>query len=102
MKFKIKNKSGKHIAILMRQLGYRFLKETPDNELVFIKPLSFNSFPRFHIYLKKIDKNDEFLIKIHLDQKKPIYKGVTPHSGEYDCEIIKKEVKRIENFFKNV
>ncbi len=93
MTFKIYNKNY-NIRDLVRKLGYKPLGYTPKGELNCVRPLG-GDYPRFHIYLKK-DK-DIITFNIHLDQKKPIYKGVTAHSGDYDGEVVEGEVQRIKD-----
>ncbi len=78
----------------MRRAGYRPLRYTPQGELNCVRPLG-GPYPRFHIYVKG-DK-DIITFNIHLDQKKPIYEGVTAHSGDYDGEVVKDEVQRIKD-----
>ena len=93
MTFKIYNKSY-NLRDLMRQVGYRPLGYTPQGELNCVRPLG-GAYPRFHIYIKE-DK-DVITFNIHLDQKKPIYEGVTAHSGDYDGDVVKDEVQRIKD-----
>ena len=100
MKFIVKNESGENIPNLMRQLGYHFWQRNRETkEMSFIRPIGGVLFPRFHIYLKQDEKTSEILFNLHLDQKKPIYKGVPAHSGEYEGEVVEKEAERIKNFF---
>ena len=99
---------------LMRRCGYFSLPAVAPlsgtkegGELVFIRPLtsSGSGYPRFHIYVKFDDVSRETLrpgsgqaltLNLHLDQKKPVYQGVTAHSGEYEGEIVEKETARIK------
>lgn len=80
----------------MRKLGYRFQeKDEKNSELIFIRPLERNDYPRFHLYIKKSDE-ENLIFDLHLDQKKPSYRGSRVHSGEYEGEIVEKEVERIK------
>ena len=82
----------------MRKIGYHFQgKEKEKEEFIFIRPPK--GYPRFHIYLKL--KNENLIFNLHLDQKKPIYKGVTAHSGEYGGEVVEKETERIKQLLQN-
>jgi hypothetical protein len=83
----LKNKS---LYLFMRQCGY-----SPLKNLSFIKPLSTLGYPRFHIYIKEDSKN--YFLKLHLDQRQVIYKGIKAHLGEYDGKKIKEEKQRIIN-----
>ncbi len=81
----------------MRQCGYFFVREE-KGELAFARALgsSGSGYPRFHAYINMEKFPRETVINLHLDQKKPIYKGATAHSGEYDGEIVEKEAERIK------
>lgn len=94
MKFSLK--SSENILILIRKIGYFLLKYDPEkNEYICLKPLGPSGFPRFHLYIKK--EKDKLEFSLHLDQKRPIYKGAPAHSGEYQGEIVEKEAERIKN-----
>lgn len=93
MKFIVKGPFKDNIYSLMRKLGYHFInKDEGTSEYNFIRP--FRSYPRFHIYLKV--ENENLIFNLHLDQKRPIYKGTIAHSGEYDGEVVEKEVKKVK------
>jgi len=88
MKFIIKNPRG-NILTLLRKAGYYALNQA------YVRPLEKSGYPRFHIYVEK--KNNNLILNLHLDQKRPIYKGTAAHSGEYDSPIVAKEAERIKN-----
>lgn len=99
---KITFQSQENIQNVMRRCGYF---SSPDvasaeagHELAFIRPLgsSGSGYPRFHIYVNMIKFPRETMINLHLDQKKPIYRGTVAHSGEYEGEIVKNEAERIK------
>lgn len=92
MKISISKPLKDNIYNLMRQLGYR-----NQGQVSFVKPLDFSGYPRFHIYLE--EKNDQISINLHLDQKRPVYKRGTAHSGEYEGKIIAEEAERIKKVF---
>lgn len=92
MKFFIKN-TGKNIVNLMRKIGYYFQAENQ-----FIRPLERSGFPRFHLYIN--EKDDELIFNLHLDQKRPIYKGTPAHSGEYEGKVVETEAERIKQILK--
>ena len=62
------------------------------SELIFVRPPK--GYPRFHIYLKI--KEENLIFNLHLDQKRPIYKGSPAHAGEYEGETVGKEAERIK------
>ena len=98
MKIKIENKSNKNIGDLMRGAGYKLIG-SDGNQLNFVHRIASLNYPRFHVYMKEI--GEEWEINLHLDQKKPVYKGVTAHSGEYEGGLVEQEVERIKGFFQN-
>lgn len=98
MQIKIeKNKIVDPVKFL-RRAGYGLLSDRRGGSS-FVRRLDRDLYPRFHIYVE--DKNDCWFINLHLDQKAPVYKGVTAHSGEYDGEVVEREAARIEEFIKN-
>ena len=97
MKFVLKESFRDNIYNLIRRIGYRFLrKNEEESEYNFIRPLEAGGFPRFHIYLKVDLRTQNLIFNLHLDQKRPIYKGVSAHSGEYEGEIVETEAERIK------
>ena len=92
MKFIIKN-TRENIVNLARKIGYYFLKEEKD-ELSFVRPLERTGFPRFHLYIK--ENNEGLIFNLHIDQKKPIYKGAPAHAGEYEGKVVETEAERIK------
>ena len=93
MKFALKGPFKDNVYNLMGKAGYHFLKKDEvKSEIIFVRPP--RGYPRFHIYLKV--EGDNLIFNLHLDQKKPIYKGATAHSGEYDGELVEKEIERIK------
>ena len=97
MEFVAKGPCKDNIYNLMRKVGYHFEgKEKVKEELIFARPL--RSYPRFHLFLKV--RNENLIFNLHLDQKRPIYKGAPAHAGEYDGEIVSKEAERIKEILK--
>lgn len=86
-----------NIHNLMRQCGYRF-KRKDKGELVFSRIIgqTKSGYPRFHAYVKIDHVSRQTFVNLHLDQKKPIYKGVSAHAAEYESEVVKKEIERIK------
>ena len=99
MKFILRGPFKENIYSLMRKVGYHFQKKDEEKgELIFICPLERSGYPRFHLYFKI--EQDELIFNLHLDQKRPIYKGTSAHSGEYEGAVVKKEAERIKQIFK--
>ena len=98
MKFLIKNLK-ETINTIPRKLGYRYLKEDKErNEHIMVRPLESGGYPRFHLFLKI--ESDNFIFSLHLDQKRPVYKGTISHSADYQGEIIEAEMERIKDILK--
>jgi len=99
MKFTIKGPLKDNIYNLIREIGYHFLnKDEKTGEMSFIRSLSENDYPRFHLYL--VVEGENLILNLHLDQKKPIYKGAPAHAAEYDGEVVEKETERIKEILK--
>lgn len=80
---------------LIRRCGYGKLEDRRSGQTSYVRRLSGLFYPRFHVYILK--EGDNFVFNLHLDQKRPIYKGVTAHSGEYDGEVVEREAARIKS-----
>lgn len=101
MKFVIKNTSPENLGTLIRRIGYHFIGiDKEGSQLSFVRSLSSFVYPRFHIYLKEDKETGEISFNLHLDQKKPIYKGAPAHGADYGGEVLEKEAERIKIFFK--
>lgn len=89
-----KKKLKTSLQNLARNCGY-VLQYQELNRKSFIRRLTKIEYPRFHLY---IEENGQSLIAtLHLDQKKPVYKGAASHQGEYGGTIIENEFNRIKN-----
>ena len=91
-------KSKQNLYNLMQQCGYHFNRQS-NGELVFSRIIgtSRSGYPRFHVYVRTDEVSQQTFIKLHLDQKKPIYKGVSAHAAEYEGEVVEKEADRIKS-----
>lgn len=88
-----------NIYNLLKKLGYYFVgRNQKESEIVFKRPLERNGYPRFHLYLKI--NEDRVIFNLHLDQKKPSYKGSPAHSAEYEGEVVENEIERIRQSLK--
>ena len=58
---------------LMRKCGYAPFHDS------YIKKLTTLNYPRFHLYAKETE--EQYILNLHLDQKKPTYGKETAHSG---------------------
>jgi hypothetical protein len=89
MKIHIKKNSLKgSLYNFLRQGGYMPFHNS------YIKILSRSGYPRFHLYVNETD--NQYVLNLHLDQKKPSYGKETAHSGEYEGEVVEREAERIK------
>lgn len=79
----------------IRRCGYGKITDRRMNKISYAKRIHRDFYPRFHVYINLEGENVVF--NLHLDQKRPIYEGVTAHSGEYDGEVVEREGERIKN-----
>lgn len=97
MRIEIQKFTG-NFADAMRSAGYHYDgQDSKTGELRFYRSLSSGLFPRFHIYgiLDKASK--KLSLNLHLDQKAPVYEGVTAHGGDYEGAVIEKEAAKIKS-----
>jgi hypothetical protein len=103
MKFTLKN-IQENSTSLARKIGYTPLGISPNNDFEMVRELGGSGhYPRFHVFLKEINSSDsgsyggkEFVLTLHLDQKKPSYGANHAHSGEYDGDVVEEEARRIK------
>jgi len=82
---------------LLRSAGYYPHTDRKTGQSSFIRRLSPDFYPRFHMYIDETDKAVSF--HLHLDQKKASYQGTSMHAGEYEGPTVEREVKRIKQAF---
>ena len=73
--------------------GYAKIIDRRMGKTSYAKRFHRDFYPRFHVYIKA--ESGSVIFDLHLDQKRPIYEGVTAHSGEYDGEVVEREAARI-------
>ncbi|MCH8049207.1 hypothetical protein IH979_00670 [Patescibacteria group bacterium] len=81
---------------VLRKAGYSHFVDPKTEKESFILRLTAGYYPRFHLYLE--ERDDLFSFNLHLDQKKPSYKGTAAHGGEYEGPTVEKEMKRLEGW----
>jgi len=90
-----------NITLSMRRLGYHPDRRQKPGSLSFSKRIGNDDYPKFHIYINNKITGDtiseSFFLNLHLDMKKPSYKGTSAHSGEYDSDLVQQEATRIKN-----
>jgi len=88
---------------LLRRAGYHFERQHPDTqEMSAARSLGAGGFPRFHAYVKTTNPATasglvQMQINLHLDQKRPVYRGTSAHGGEYEGELLEQEATRIKS-----
>ncbi len=97
MKFEIKNINQNSNSI-MRQIGYMPAFFQNPGEIIIIRKVGRNDYPRFHLYIKQ--SGQDFAFNLHIDQKKASYEGSTGHSGDYDGPVVEGEAERIKSLLK--
>lgn len=85
---------------VLRKSGYSQFIDPNTKKESFIIRLTPDFYPRFHLYLEGDDEIVSF--NLHLDQKKPSYKGTNMHGGEYDGPRVEKEMDRIRRWAKAI
>jgi len=97
-------KPPSNITLFMRRLGYHSDRRQKPGNLSFSKRIGSYDYPKFHVYINNINKeagrhrtSTNFSLNLHIDMKKPSYKGSSAHSGEYDSDLVKQEAMRIKN-----
>lgn len=78
-----------NINAFMRRCGYAPFHDS------YVRQMGTGGYPRFHIYID--DKEKEYVLNLHLDQKRPSYGKETAHSGEYEGGPVESEAGRIED-----
>jgi len=95
VKFVIENPKTS-AANFFRRAGYHFQKREGE-EMAFVRRLTDQPFPRFHLFVKIVDY--KFEVNFHIDHKAASYDGQNMHSGEYgeDSALLNQEVERLKN-----
>ncbi len=76
--------------IVLRRAGYAEHFDRRSGLTSYVKRLTREFYPRFHVYIER------GIINIHLDQKQASYEGSHAHSGEYDGPLLEAEIERIK------
>ncbi len=93
MKLTTKNSFSQNIPSLLRQCGYLRIFDQKSGKESFVRKISTEHYPRFHLYIK--EDSEKVIFDLHLDQKSNIYQGQKAHSADYDSPEVKSELQRI-------
>jgi hypothetical protein len=94
MQIKISKEKINNPDVFLRRCGYGRHSDRRANQISYTRRIMGSLYPRLHIYIK--DTEDSYIFSLHLDQRQTRYQGHTAHAGEYDGELVEKEVERIK------
>ncbi len=98
MEISVPHSNSSNFYNLLRRAGYVPVLIPKANETSWTRRLGSSHYPRFHVYLRHA--KNRLVFSLHLDQKKPVYRGVHAHNAEYEGTIVQKEKERIESILK--
>lgn len=91
-----KNLKLTHKTYLQRA-GYHEFSDPNTGKISYIRRYSRDFYPRLHVYLE--ERQENVILSLHLDQKKPSYGGGThAHGGEYNGAVVEREIARLRDF----
>jgi len=99
MKFKIPDNFSQNEYYLMRQCGYTPIHDRKSGHDSYIKKLSAQRYPRFHLYVS-LTTDKEMVFDLHLDQNVNRYEGQVAHNADYNSAEVKQELTRIYQIIK--
>jgi hypothetical protein len=86
---------------LLQRCGYAGYTDINTGQTSFSRTLATRgNYPRFHVYVE-VQENLPVL-RLHIDQKKPVYAGAHAHNAEYDGEVVAREAERIKSVLTNL
>ena len=86
--------------LVIRRSGYGKIFDRRSGETSYVRRLSSDLYPRFHVYI--LEEGGNFVFNLHLDQRATRYEGVTAHSGEYDGAVVEGEGEHIRQIATSV
>lgn len=84
-----------HELFLRRKFSYIMINNRHTGKDSFVRCLTTNRYPRFHMYI--LENSNSVTFDIHLDQKEPSYKGTHAHNAEYDSQLVVDEIERLKS-----
>lgn len=96
-----KNQFKTNLIAALRRAGYFAIVDRLTGKTGYVRRLSREAhFPRFHLYLYRETPQD-YHFSLHLDQKRPSYRGSPAHSADYHEDTVKVELNRVLSILKN-
>jgi len=89
-----KNQLNMNPEQFLRRAGYGYIRDCASGRDSFARRLGSGFYPRFHIYAE--ERGEKVIFNLHLDQKRPSYKGARMHNAEYDSEMVIEEIDRLK------
>jgi len=93
MKFSLPNKLTRTTEQILRNAGYFYIFDKLSQQGSFIKKLTTQRYPRFHMYIT--ETTEKIIFDLHLDQSATRYEGQGAHNADYDSAQVKTELIRI-------
>ncbi|XOU94719.1 MAG: hypothetical protein ACNFW9_01495 [Candidatus Kerfeldbacteria bacterium] len=93
MKFIWKGNLTQNFKVFINRVGYYQQMDRNSGQVSYIRRLGRLFYPRFHLYIDQ--EEGKIVFKLHLDEKKASYEGSNRHSGQYEGELVEKEMYRI-------
>ncbi len=93
MKFRVPNNFSLNIPNLAKKSGYFQIYDRIENKKSFVRKLSAERYPRFHLYIS--ENQNEIVFDLHIDQTKARYENQSAHRGDYESERVRNELVRI-------
>lgn len=84
----------------MRRAGYAEFNDPNTGQTSYVRRLTRDFYPRFHAYVQQ-DRDNQWFVNLHLDQKKPSYQGAHAHNADYEGTRVEAEAARLEGLIKN-
>lgn len=86
--------------VAIQRCGYARFRDPRTGDESFTRRLGTGFYPRFHLYVE--ERDDQLLLKLHLDQKQPTYIRGKSHSGEYEGATVESEARRLTSLLADV
>lgn len=83
----------------LRKAGYAYIRDRKTGKESFVRRLGSGFYPRLHMYVS--ERGKQIIFDLHLDQKQASYAGQKMHSGEYDGEVVEREIERLRELVSN-